>query len=478
MAPPHRGIVLTAAEVQVEGLNAVLDRIAATGATAIGPTLGVFAPAEPGQGRREPPLDVAGAARLLDRPLWGQRELVLQGYASRPVDPALWADVSYPPPPLAPPELRVDVVQQIIDGGHARGLSVHLQLSPYTLPGAPGGQSAESGHAQGPVGDRPLRIDGSVAERVVAGHGCLNNPRVRALGLARLRQAAQDYPTIDGLSLDWAEYTCYFLEDAFTCVCAHCRQAALAQGYDWERIERDTRALWEWLHHLTAADLTALAGPEGWPAALVGGLLARPGVADLLRFKAATVAGVVAELRAALDAAGGGAVALEAHAFPPPWNLLTGADYGRLGRIAQVLRTKLFTFHWPMIVHWWSESLLAWNPGLSEVAVLRAVLAGLDLPLPPDEHRTGLADWGMPRPDEPHPITVAGLTRKLDQAVAQADGAPVLAYLHSYRPAAEFRAVLAAAAASTVAGCWVQRYGYLSDEKLAVLRAAWTGADR
>ncbi len=54
-----------------------------------------------------------------------------------------------------------------------------------------------------------------------------------------------------------------------------------------------------------------------------------------------------------------------------------------------------------------------------------------------------------------------------------ADGAPVLAYLHSYRPAAELAEVLTAAAASGAGGVWVQRYGYLSDEKLAVLRDAW-----
>jgi len=70
--------------------------------------------------------------------------------------------------------------------------------------------------------------------------------------------------------------------------------------------------------------------------------------------------------------------------------------------------------------------------------------------------------------------TMAALTRKLDQAVALAgDGAPCQAYLHSYRPAEEFARVLAAAAASTARGCWVQRYGYLSDEKLDILRAAW-----
>ena len=151
-------------------------------------------------------------------------------------------------------------------------------------------------------------------------------------------------------------------------------------------------------------------------------------------------------------------------------------DYGLVGQVAGATRCKLFTFHWPMITRWWSETLLAWNPSLDAGAVLHAVTAALDLPAPASEHRRTLADYGMPRPDEPHPITMEALTRKLNQAVALAGaGAPCQAYVHSYRPADEFARVLAAAEASTAQGCWVQRYGYLSDEKLGILRDAWRG---
>ena len=72
-----------------------------------------------------------------------------------------------------------------------------------------------------------------------------------------------------------------------------------------------------------------------------------------------------------------------------------------------------------MIVRWWCESLLRLEPALAEGAVLRAVQAALDLPPPPDEHRQRLADYGMPRPDESHPITPDALTRKLNQAIRQ-----------------------------------------------------------
>jgi len=476
MSDYPRGIVLTTAEIASEGLDTVLDTIAHTGANALSTSLGVAVPGQSGAGTREPPLDVAGQARLLDRPLWGQRELYLQGFNPHEADPALWADVGYPAPAVAPPEYRQDLPRQIIDGARARGLTAHIQLSLYTLPGAPGGQSPESGHGGGTSTDRPQRITGDIADRVVAGHGCLNNPRVRALGQARLLEAVRHYADVDSIFLDWAEYTCYFLEDCFVCFCPHCRAAAIAAGYDWARMEHDARALWDRLHRLTASDLRRTTDTADWPFALAGGALAYPGVVDLLRFKAETARAAIAELRATLDAAGGRGIVLEANGFAPPWCAITGMDYGLVGQVAGATRCKLFTFHWPMITRWWSETLLAWNPSLDEGSVLRAVTAALDLPAPVGEHRRTLAAYGMPRPDEPHPITMEALTRKLNQAVALAGaGAPCQAYVHSYRPADKFARVLAAAEASTAQGCWVQRYGYLSDEKLGILRDAWRG---
>ena len=407
------GVVLTPAEVQDEGLDRVLDNIVGAGATAISPTLGVYAPAREGEGSREPPLDVSGEARLLDRPLWGRRELWMRGYTPHPPDPAIWADVPYPPPPLAPPELQLDVVRAIVDGARARGLAVEIQVSPYSRPGAPGGQTFGSGHGTGAAGDRPRRIDGSVGDRIVAGHGCLNNPRVRALGRARLREAIKQYPDVDGIFLDWTEYTCYFLEDCFTCFCDHCRTAATARGYDWPRMLRDTRALWDRLHRLTPDDLdrAGAAVESSVPLALMELLGFHSGLEDLLSFKADSVWDAAAELRRTLDEAGASGVALGLNGFAPPWSHITGMDYASVHQVIQATRCKLFTFHWPMIVRWWSETLLAWNPGLDEPAVLRAVQAALDIEPPSGEHRQSLAAYGMPRPDEPHPVTAEALAR-------------------------------------------------------------------
>jgi hypothetical protein len=63
----------------------------------------------------------------------------------------------------------------------------------------------------------------------------------------------------------------------------------------------------------------------------------------------------------------------------------------------------------------------------------------------------------------------------MNQAIQQSASTRCLAYVHSYRPAAEFGRVLEAVLASDAPGCWVQRYGYLSDEKLAIMRSIWRG---
>ena len=469
------GIVVTPAEVQYEGLDVVLDNVAKrAGATRVSTTLGVFEPVADGDGQREPPLDVIGHGRILDRPLWGRRVLWTRSYLPSDPDPDVYAGSPYPPPKAAPrPELRIDVPRLIIDGARARGLGVSIRISPYNLPSLPGGQTIHYGAGADVSSDRPVRIDGTVADSVLAGHGCLNNPNVRALGRARMRDALRRYPDVDTVYLDWAEYTPYFLEDVFTCFCPHCASAARARVLGWERLTRAARIAWDRLHALTPADL-ALASRAG-PDDLARWIGAWSGLADWLSFKAVSVAAAAADLRATMDEAGCQNVALGLHGFPPPWSHVTGYEPAIVGRECQELAGKLFTFHWPMIVRWYAESILRWNPALGEADVIAAVRGALDLPSWSTEHRRSLADYSMPLPDEPHLLTPEALTRKIDQlvALARGSGAKVSAYLHSYRPADEWRQVLRAARASEADAVWVQRYGYLSDEKLDIIREEW-----
>ena len=112
------GIQVATATLLSEGLNLVLDRIQAAGACAIatdGMTLSL--PAEPGQGRREPPLDIDGYERILDRPLWGRKELWLASYRTHDPDESLFGDTPYRPGGApAPADLDRDLVHKLMSG--------------------------------------------------------------------------------------------------------------------------------------------------------------------------------------------------------------------------------------------------------------------------------------------------------------------------------------------------------------------------
>ncbi len=71
------GITVMPEYFQSESVNGVLDRLEGlAGVTAVTTSPYVMAPADRQTGFREPPIDAgAGKVRLLDRTLWGKREL-------------------------------------------------------------------------------------------------------------------------------------------------------------------------------------------------------------------------------------------------------------------------------------------------------------------------------------------------------------------------------------------------------------------
>ena len=64
------------------------------------------------------------------------------------------------------------------------------------------------------------------------------------------------------------------------------------------------------------------------------------------------------------------------------------------------------------------------------------------------------------------------MKRKIVQARHEAGNTPVLALAHGYGPADDFKRRLDAAWEASTAGIWVNRYGYLSDEKLRLMGEA------
>lgn len=472
-----RGIVITPAEAANEGIGRVLDKLQEVGANSVAISPGVFVPSSPADGVREPPLDIEGEARVLDRPLWGSTVQYLSGYSPYEPDRALWEDVPFDAPQVAPEELRTDYSALLVAEARNRGMNSFVVMSPTLLPGLPGGQSFSSGRAVTAIDDRIVRVDGTTSTRAIAGQGCVNNPRVQALARARLTETLNHYADATGVFIDWAEYTCYLPEDIFTCFCSHCEHKARARGIAWDDMRRGVQQLVDNLGSLSESGLVDLI--EASPSTVAESLLmlsrsgdsVRDALTQLMQFKADSVTeffSAAQELVADL----GSQVEIGANAFAPPWNQVTGSDFARLSTQVEVVRCKLFTFHWPMMTRWMAELLLQKNPGLAPSTVLRATQVMYQVPTPATEHRMSITDYVMPAPDEPHPITMSALSAKLIEAKSRlASSARLEAYIHSYRPVDEFAALLRETCGAE--GTWIQRYGYLSDQKLEVLRDAW-----
>ena len=158
---------------------------------------------------------------------------------------------------------------------------------------------------------------------------------------------------------------------------------------------------------------------------------------------------------------------LWSNAFPPRWNTLSGMDYRLVGRCTTAISVKLYTMHWPMMLRFYGNQLRQANPGVCGSLLALALVRLFDISDDPAPDR--FEDLCYPSPDEPHPAGAEAQHRKIVQAQHDAGETPVYALAHGYGPAGDFRNRLATAMAASRHGCWINRYGYLSDEKLEII---------
>jgi hypothetical protein len=219
----------------------------------------------------------------------------------------------------------------------------------------------------------------------------------------------------------------------------HAVTAARARGYDVEAMRRDCLAL--------MAD----------PAPLIEqGLDARPGFADLQRFKADLTVDLVRSCRAALPSS----MRLVAHAFPPPWSDLSGMDFARVAAIADDIAVKLYTMHWPMMLQNYRRHFT--DAGIAERLATERLLELFDT--------GGGSTFRYPEPDEDHPASAEAQARKIKKAKSAAAGqAKIVPSAHAYGPTEDVLRRVATALAAGDANVWINRYGYLGNDKLTGL---------
>ncbi len=448
------GITVMPEWIQSEGIDGVLrNLISRAKATAVVTSPYVMEPADEKTGSREPPIDAgAGSVRLLDRTLWGKRDLFVRTAPSFAPSTALYRGLRYQPaPPTELTRRQGGLVKDFLVEARRRGLKTYLQVQAAIPPGYRvqfGGPSEE---------DAPRLPDGRIPPRRLANNGSLASPAIRAYTCALLTDLAAAYPDLDGMRVDWPEYPPYFLDDAFLDFSDHAKAVALRHGLPFDGMREEAVRAYRALHGgLTDAALDRARGRYG----LLALLGEYPGLAGLLRLKALLVEETLREFRRVLPPS----MALVPNAFPPPLSLASGMDFARAAGLVQGFSVKLYTMHWPMILRFWAEALRSANPQVSEQAITGAVEDWLELSGLPGSRR--IDDYRYPEPGERHPVSDAAMRDKIVQARGQAGSTPVYALAHGYGPVADFERRLRVAYEAAGRRVWINRYGYLSDAKL------------
>ena len=455
------GITVLADYICSEGVESVLrnviERLGAN-AVALNPT--VSAPAAEGTGSFQPPSDAGTSPRVFDRPLWGETSLWVRSAPSFEPNRTFYADTPYQPRQADDLTGRHGgIIEQFIDEALRRGLKVYLQINASTPPTL----RAE---------DVPQLPNGKIPKRM-AEIGSLASPAIRAYTRAYLRDLLGRYPQITGFRPDWPEYPCYMLEEAFQDFGPHVGGWAESRGFDFERMRVEVGTLFDYLHGtLTTKDLQQLAAPDLGMSPRAELMQRFPAAFGWLQLKRALSLDLLCHWRDSITAYGGTEKELSANAFMPPLSHLTGFDFSGAVEYCNAVSPKLYTMHWTAMVDFWGTELLAQNRDLDEPVLVAALTNLFDLGAGNAGKR--IADYGYPEPQADHPVSEECQARRIAQVHADVDGGcQVTPIVHGYGPFDDFCRRFRVAAANSPDGLWINRYGYLSDEKLDAVGDLW-----
>jgi hypothetical protein len=438
-----------------DGTEAVLQNLLRIGATAVATNPTVTTPAAEGEGSFQPPLDAGSSPRVFDRPLFGKTSMWVRSGVSYVPNAKFYRDSEYEPrKPNDLTEKHGHVIAEFIAAAKEAGLKAYLQVGAVQ----PTGLRDE---------DRPRLPDGTIPANRMADTGSLASHAIRAYNAAYVRDLFAAYPHIDGIRPDWPEYPCYTFGEVFQDFGPHVEGWAIDHGVKFADVKHAMQQLYRDLNGgLTNAALREVPRHEA-----LSTLRKRfPFVNRWLKLKAALSADCLRHWRQIVTEFGGAGKELSANAFMPHYSDLTGFDFAAAAEICDAVSAKLYTMHWSQMMSFWGDTLLRQNPGLDESLLTEALARLMDI----DDEPAGktLADFGYPAPDQPHPIADGPQRRKIEQVIAAVAGkAAVTPLVHGYGPPDDFRRRLRLVTQSAADGVWINRYGYLSDEKLDAIRA-------
>jgi hypothetical protein len=462
------GVTVMPEWFQCEGIEPVLDRLQAAGADALVTSPYLMAIAAQGTGAREPPPDGnAGTVRPLERPLWGKHETWVKTAPSFVHDLSRYEGLRYQPSPpgdltLAQPHF----MDEVLEAAQQRGIAVYFQV----MAASPPGYRVQFSGAV--AADQCLGPGGELHNERVDKNASLASPHVHAYGGALLRELAERYPSLHGLRIDWPEYPPYDLRSALFDFSAHGQQSLGEQGVDAQALSSNlVLSLSGWQEAARGAAGAGAAAVRrqlreaGWDDCFTDHGLGAP----LWAAKRSAVGKMLQAYRGSLDQASGVRKRLEPQVFPGPFDQWSGTNWDAMGRTSDAVGVKLYTMHWPMIARYWARDLLGASASAPALDVVTEAMAEwmdlLDGTPSPGQSLT------YPPPSQAHPVGPLAQRRKIESARQQAGTLPVVAFAHAYGPIDDVMTRLEVAMqASTSPGAsgrvWLNRYGYLSGQKL------------
>ncbi|MGY8730770.1 MAG: hypothetical protein ACKVK0_01465, partial [Pirellulales bacterium] len=282
-------------------------------------------------GQREPPIDAgAGGVRLLDRPLWGKRELYVETAPAFSPSKTLYRNLKYQPPSES--ELtqgQQHHIHEALKLADDHNMQTYMQVQAAIPPGYRV-QFADTN----PV-DLPLLPNQQPALNRVAANASLASTDILKYHCALVVDLCNQYPSLTGIRVDWPEYPPYRLDSVFLDFSPAVEQfSARRVRSTFSSIRRNIGLFYDALHGkpqpIISDSLLQDIIDSTIPWNMLADRFSQFAIPEWLRLKQDLVFNYISELRGALDSHGHQDKQLVPHAFPPPFNTMSGFDFARI----------------------------------------------------------------------------------------------------------------------------------------------------